>query len=368
MKYLAEFRDGQTAKSILSQIKAITTKPWTIMEVCGGQTHAIVRSGIDQLLPEKITLVHGPGCPVCVTPLEFIDKAIHLATLPDTIITTFGDMLRVPGSSDSLLSMQAKGADVRMVYSVLDAINIARENPTKEIIFFGIGFETTAPGNAMALLQARRLQLKNFSMLACHVLVPPALRSLLESETSRVDAYLAAGHVCAIMGLDEYKVLCQEFSIPIVVTGLEPVDILEGILHTVTQLEAKSAALENCYTRLVNEQGNPHARKTVQEVFTVCDRNWRGIGPIPQSGLTISESFNKWNAECKFDLSGINAEEPKECIAGLILQGIKKPNQCPCFATSCTPVHPLGATMVSGEGACAAYYQYSRLLHSTASL
>lgn len=364
MKYLDEFRDSQTAQAILKQIHATTSKPWTIMEVCGGQTHAIVRSGIDQLLPKQITLVHGPGCPVCVTPLEFIDKAIHLAEQPNTIITTFGDMLRVPGSTDSLLSMQDKGADVRMVYSVLDALKLAEENPAKEVIFFAIGFETTAPGNGMALIQAKRLDLHNFSMLACHVLVPPVLRSLLKSTTCQVDGYLAAGHVCTITGTADYKDLCDEFQIPIVVTGLEPVDILEGILHTIQQLETNRSQLENCYTRLVAEGGNPHARKALGEVFTVCDRNWRGIGTIPQSGLTLQESFNPWNAELKFKLEKISAKEPEACIAGLILQGIKKPQQCPCFDTTCTPQTPLGATMVSGEGACAAYYKYARFLHS----
>jgi hydrogenase expression/formation protein HypD len=364
MKYLDEFRDGATARSILQQIRTITTQPWTIMEVCGGQTHAIVKSGIDQLLPPEITLVHGPGCPVCVTPLEYIDKAISLATTPQTILTTFGDMLRVPGSTERVLSAQSKGADVRMVYSVLDAITLARENPDHEVIFFGIGFETTAPGNGMALLQAKNLGLQNFSMLACHVLVPPALRFLLESPACAVDGYLAAGHVCTIMGLDEYHSLCQKYQFPIVVTGLEPVDILDGILHTIQQLETNSAALENRYTRLVSEQGNPHAKKVLSQIFDVCDRLWRGIGSIPQSGLTIKDSFGQWNAEVKFDLSNITAQEPAECIAGLILQGIKKPSACPCFNTTCHPQSPLGATMVSGEGACAAYYKYSRFLSS----
>ncbi len=365
MKYLAEFRDGQTARSLLTEIKAITTRPWTIMEVCGGQTHAIIKSGINQLLPAEITLVHGPGCPVCVTPLEFIDKAIYLAGRPNTILTTFGDMLRVPGSSESLLSRQSEGADVRMVYSVLDAIRLARENPDKEIIFFAIGFETTAPGNGTALIQAKRLNLTNFSMLTCHVLVPPALRALLSGETGRVDGYLAAGHVCTITGLTDYKTLCHDFKVPIVVTGLEPVDILEGILHTIRQLEDGRANLENCYTRLVSDEGNLHAQTTLREVFKVCDRNWRGMGTIPESGLSIAEPFKQWNAEIKFDLSHISAEESGECIAGLILQGLKKPSQCLSFATDCTPQKPMGATMVSGEGACGAYYKYSRFLQST---
>ncbi len=362
MKYLDEFRDGKTARSLLQEIHEITSKPWTIMEVCGGQTHAIVKSGIDQLLPAEINLVHGPGCPVCVTPLEYIDKAIHLASQAGTIIATFGDMLRVPGSLESLLSMQSKGADVRMVYSVLDAITMASDNPDNEVVFFGIGFETTAPGNGMGLLQARKLGLKNFSMLACHVLVPPALRSLLESPQTQVHGYLAAGHVCAIMGLSEYDDLCREFQVPIVVTGLEPVDILDGLLHTIGQLESGQAELENRYTRLVAEQGNPHARKVLSEVFDVCDRLWRGIGMIPQSGLSIAEPFAPWNAEVKFDLRHISASEPEECIAGLILQGIKKPSACPCFNTTCHPQTPLGATMVSSEGACAAYYKYARFL------
>lgn len=365
MKYLDEFRDGQTAKSLLAEIKSITTRPWTIMEVCGGQTHTIIKSGIDQLLPEEITLVHGPGCPVCVTPLEFIDKAIYLAEQPGTILTTFGDMLRVPGSSESLLSIQSKGADVRMVYSVLDAIKLARETPDKEIVFFAIGFETTAPGNSTALTLAKRLNLTNFSMLTCHVLVPPALRALLSNGTNRVNGYLAAGHVCAITGLADYRDLCHDFKVPIVVTGLEPVDILEGIFHTIKQLETGSAILENCYARLVTETGNIHAQNNLQEVFKICDRNWRGMGKIPSSGLAISEPFKNWDAEVKFNLADITAKEPGECIAGLILQGIKKPNQCSSFATHCTPQHPLGATMVSGEGACAAYYKYTRFLQST---
>lgn len=362
MKYLDEFRDGNTARSLLREIQAVTTQPWTIMEVCGGQTHAIVKSGIDQLLPPEIRLVHGPGCPVCVTPLAYIDKAIALAATPRTILTTFGDMLRVPGSTDSLLSAQSRGRDVRMVYSVLDAVTLAAENPDHEVVFFGIGFETTAPGNGMALLQARRLGLENFSMLACHVLVPPALRFLLESPLSRVDGYLAAGHVCTITGLEEYHSLCCDFPVPIVVTGLEPVDILDGILHTVQQLEARTPFLENRYTRLVHEQGNPHARQVLTQVFEVCDRQWRGIGTIPQSGLTISEPFAKWDAEVKFNLTTIQTEEPPACIAGLILQGIKRPSSCPCFNTTCHPHTPLGATMVSSEGACAAYYKYARHL------
>ncbi len=360
MKYLSEFRDPSLAKNLLAEIHAITTKPWTLMEVCGGQTHAIVRSGIDQLLPPSINLVHGPGCPVCVTPISFIDKAINLASQPEIILTTFGDMMRVPGSVGNLLDAKSRGADVRMVYSVLEAVTLAHENSDKQIVFFGVGFETTAPGNAMAILQAQRLELENFSILACHVLVPPALRALLDNEDNQVDAYLAAGHVCTIMGLEEYQEIADQYKVPIVATGLEPVDILAGILQAVKQLENGDYSLENEYTRSVTSNGNIHARQVIDQVFTVCDRTWRGIGLLPKSGLAIRKEFAAYDAEQKFETQ-VPEEIESDCLAGEVLQGILKPNKCPHFGERCKPEHPLGATMVSGEGACAAYYKYQGL-------
>ncbi len=361
MKYLSEFRDPSLAKALLAEIHSTVTQPWTLMEVCGGQTHAIVRSGIDQLLPPSLRLVHGPGCPVCVTPIAFIDKAINLAAHPEIILTTFGDMMRVPGSAGNLLEAKGRGADVRMVYSVLEAVTLAQEYPERQIVFFGVGFETTAPGNAMAILQARRLGLENFTILACHVLVPPALRALLDNPENRVDGYLAAGNVCTIMGLDEYQQIVDEYQVPIVATGLEPVDILAGILEAVRQLEKGEYQLENEYKRSVTATGNLHARKVIDQVFRRCNRTWRGIGLLPQSGLAIRDQFTAFDAEQKFQLQAAE-ETDNGCLAGQVLQGLLNPTECPYFGSRCKPEHPLGATMVSGEGACAAYYKYQGLI------
>ncbi len=360
MKYLAEFRDAALAKALLAEINTTVTKPWTLMEVCGGQTHAIVRSGIDQLLPPALGLVHGPGCPVCVTPISFIDKAINLASRPEVIITTFGDMMRVPGSLGNLLDAKGRGADVRMVYSVLEAVSLAQEEPDRQIVFFGVGFETTAPGNATAILQAQRLALENFSILACHVLVPPALRALLAKPTNRVDGYLAAGHVCTIMGLSDYEEIVQQYKVPIVATGLEPLDILAGILEAVKMLEKGEYRLENEYRRSVTVAGNLQAQKIIDQVFTICDRTWRGIGLLPQSGLAIRPQFAAFDAEQRFQPQA-SAETDNGCLAGQVLQGLLKPSSCPFFGERCKPEHPLGATMVSSEGACAAYYKYQGL-------
>ncbi len=360
MKFLDEYRDPATARKLLDEIARITTKPWVIMEICGGQTHAIIRNGIDQLLPEKIELVHGPGCPVCVTPLEMIDKALAIASTPDVIFTSFGDMLRVPGSSKDLFMVKSEGADVRIVYSPLEALKIASENPDKQVVFFGVGFETTAPVTAMTVLEASRRKLDNFCMLVSHVLVPPAIASLLESPANRVQGFLAAGHVCTIMGWSEYEPLAQRYRIPIVVTGFEPVDILEGILLTVKQLEAGRCEVENQYSRVVKRDGNAIAQEQIRKVMQVVDRKWRGIGNIPASGLSLRPEFGQYNAEIVFDIEDIETEEPEECISGVILQGLKKPFDCPAFGTRCTPRTPLGATMVSSEGACAAYYAYAR--------
>ncbi len=361
MKYLSEFRDPAPAKALLAQIHSTVTTPWTLMEVCGGQTHAIVRSGIDQLLPPSLHLVHGPGCPVCVTPISFIDKAINLASRPEIILTTFGDMMRVPGSAGNLLEAKGRGADVRMVYSVLEAVNLAQENPDRQIVFFGVGFETTAPGNAMAILQAQRLALDNFSILACHVLVPPALRALLDNEENKVDGYLAAGNVCTVMGLEEYQLIVDHYKVPIIATGLEPVDILAGILAAVSQLEKGEACLENEYRRSVTATGNLHARKIIDQVFKRCDRTWRGIGLLPQSGLAIRDHFAAFDAEQRFQPQA-SRETDNDCLAGQVLQGLLKPPECPFFGSRCKPEHPLGATMVSGEGACAAYYKYQGII------
>ena len=360
MKFLDEYRDGALAQKLAAEIHRVTTKPWTIMEVCGGQTHAIVKFGIDELLPQFITLIHGPGCPVCVTPLEVIDQALEIAARPGVIFTSFGDMLRVPGSTTDLLAAKARGADVRIVYSPLDAVKIAAENPAREVVFFGVGFETTAPATAMAVFQASQKGLKNFSMLISHVLVPPAIEALMSSPHCRVQAFLAAGHVCTVMGFEEYFPLARKYHVPIVVTGFEPLDILQGILMTVQQLEAGRAEVENQYSRAVRREGNQPAQALIKKVFKVVPRKWRGIGEIPQSGLGLSEAFTAFAAERRFGLAEHHVEEPAECIAGIILQGLKKPHECPAFGTRCTPEHPLGATMVSSEGACAAYYRYRR--------
>jgi hydrogenase expression/formation protein HypD len=360
MKFLDEYRDGELAQQLAREIHRITTRPWTIMEVCGGQTHAIVKFGIDELLPKQITLIHGPGCPVCVTPLETIDKALTIAARPDVIFTSFGDMLRVPGSTTDLLSVKARGGDVRIVYSPLDAVKLAEQNPAKEVVFLGVGFETTAPATGMAVFQAAQKGLKNFSMLISHVLVPPAIEALMSSPNCRVQAFLAAGHVCAVMGYEEYFPLAAKYRVPMVVTGFEPMDILQGILMAVQQLESGRAEVENQYSRSVRREGNLPAQELMRKVFKVVPRKWRGLGEIPQSGLGLSDGYAAFDAEKKFGLADHHVEEPAECIAGLVLQGLKKPHECPAFGTRCTPEHPFGATMVSSEGACAAYYRYRR--------
>jgi len=359
MKFLDEYRDGGLAQKLAAEIQRVTTKPWTIMEVCGGQTHAIVKFGIDELLPKEIELIHGPGCPVCVTPLEMIDKALEIAAQPEVIFTSFGDMLRVPGSTTDLLSVKAKGGDVRIVYSPLDAMKLAEENPAKEVVFFGVGFETTAPATAMAVFQAAQKKLKNFSMLISHVLVPPAIEALMSSPNCRVQGFLAAGHVCAVMGYEEYFPLVKKYRVPIVVTGFEPLDILHGILMVVRQLESGRAEVENQYARAVTRAGNQPAQALIKKIFQVVPRKWRGVGEIPQSGLGLAGEYVAFDAE-KFGLADRRVDEPAECMAGLILQGLLKPHECAAFGSKCTPEHPLGATMVSSEGACAAYYRYRR--------
>jgi len=360
VKFLDEYRDGEFAQKLAAEIHRVTTKPWTIMEVCGGQTHAIVKFGIDELLPKQIELIHGPGCPVCVTPLEMIDKALEIAAQPNVIFTSFGDMLRVPGSTTDLLSVKAKGGDVRIVYSPLDAVKLAELNPAKEIVFFGVGFETTAPATAMAVFQAAQKGLKNFSMLISHVLVPPAIEALMSSPNCRVQGFLAAGHVCAVMGYEEYFPLVKKYRVPIVVTGFEPLDILQGILMVVQQLESGRAEVENQYSRAVSRAGNQPAQALIKKVFQVVPRKWRGVGEIPQSGLGLVSAYATFDAEKKFGLADRCVDEPAECQSGLILQGLRKPHECPAFGAKCTPEHPLGATMVSSEGACAAYYRYRR--------
>lgn len=361
MKYLDEFRDPEIAKQILSEIHKTVTKPWVIMEICGGQTHSIIRNGIDQVLPEEIELVHGPGCPVCVTPLEIIDKAIAIAGKPNVIFTSFGDMLRVPGSKKDLFMVKSEGGDVRTVYSPLEALTIAKANPDKEVVFFAVGFETTAPGNAMAIHQAAMEGINNFSELVSHVLVPPAMEALLSSPENRVQGYLAAGHVCTIMGWEEYDPIAEKYKVPIVPTGFEPVDVLEGILLVVKQLEEGRHEVENQYLRSVKREGNPVAQNLISEIYEVTDRKWRGIGEIPMSGFVIREKYKLFDAEDKFSVGDIHADEPELCISGVILQGLKKPHECPAFGKECTPTTPLGATMVSSEGACAAYYKYQRM-------
>lgn len=360
MKYVDEYRDSGLAQTIVQEIRRLQTRPWVIMEVCGGQTHAIVKHGVDELLPEGIELVHGPGCPVCVTPLETIDKAHAIARQRGVIFTSFGDMLRVPGSATDLLTLKSCGADVRIVYSPLDALKIARANPDKQVVFFAIGFETTAPANALAVWQAKREGIKNFSLLVAHVLVPPAITAILEAPHNRVQGFLGPGHVCAVGGYEEYEALSARFGVPIVVAGFEPLDILEGILMVVRQLESGHARVENQYLRAVRREGNRRAQEIVSTVFAVCDRTWRGIGTIPHSGYRLREEFRDYDAEQRFALAEIDTKEPTVCISGQILRGAKKPHDCPAFGTLCTPQHPLGATMVSAEGACAAYYQYGR--------
>jgi len=360
MKFVDEYRDQKAAEFFRDAIHNIVTKPWVLMEVCGGQTHAIVKYGIDELLPKEVELVHGPGCPVCVTPLELIDKAILIASRPDVIFCSFGDMLRVPGSEKDLLMVKASGGDVRIVYSPLDAVKIAKDNPDKEVVFFAVGFETTAPANAMAVHQAKELGIRNFSILVSHVLVPPAIEAVMSSPLCRVQAFLAAGHVCTVMGYNEYLPLAEKYKVPIVVTGFEPLDILQGIYMTVKQLEEGRHEVENQYARSVKKEGNRPAQDLVSRVFRVVPRKWRGVGEIPESGLGLTAGYAAYDAEAKFDVGDITVDEPEECISGLVLQGIKKPNECPAFGTRCTPEHPFGATMVSNEGACAAYYRYRR--------
>lgn len=362
MKYLDEYRNEALAQKIVGELRRIVTKPWVLMEVCGGQTHTIVKYGLDHLLPSEVELVHGPGCPVCVTSLEMIDKAHAIAQLPDVIFCSFGDMLRVPGSAADLLVLKSRGADVRVVYSPIDSLKIARANPTKRVVFFAIGFETTAPGNAMAVWQARQQGITNFSVLVSHVLVPPAMASILHSPLNRVQGFLGPGHVCTVMGYHEYEPIAERYNVPIVITGFEPLDILEGVLMTVSQLEAGSAEVQNQYPRVVRREGNRVAQELVNKVFVTCDRKWRGVGSIPQSGYKLRDEFCDHDAERLFRVEGIDTQEPSVCISGLVLQGVKKPHDCPAFGNRCTPDHPLGATMVSAEGACAAYYAYGRHL------
>jgi hydrogenase expression/formation protein HypD len=358
MKYVDEYRDAAIVRKLSGAIAEATTKPWTIMEICGGQTHAIVKFGLDELLPRGITLVHGPGCPVCVTSAELIDHAVELAVMQGVVLCSFGDMLRVPGNTVDLLTAKARGGDVRVVYSPLDAVTLARENPSKQVVFFAVGFETTAPANAMSVLLAEREGLKNFSILTSHVLVPPAMRAILGSPDNRVQGFLAAGHVCTIMGIGEYGPITRAYRAPIIITGFEPVDILEGILLCVRQLESGRAEVENAYSRAVRPEGNLHARKVVEQVFQVSDRDWRGIGVIPQSGLSVRERYASFDANTRFILSASKGNLAGECISGEIMRGVKKPHDCPAFGTRCNPERPLGAPMVSSEGACAAYYRY----------
>jgi hydrogenase expression/formation protein HypD len=358
MKYLDEYRREEDAQVLLAAIRRKVTRPWTIMEICGGQTHTLIRSGIDRMLPEEITLVHGPGCPVCVTPLEMIDRGLAIARQPGVIFTSFGDMLRVPGSTTDLLSVKAQGADVRMVYSPLDALKLAQKHPDRQVVFFAVGFETTAPGNAMAVYQARQMGLTNFSMLVSHVLVPPAMEAILGAADNAVQAFLAAGHVCTVMGYREYEPIGARYSAPIVVTGFEPLDLLQGIYMAVDALEAGRCEVENQYSRVVTREGNAAAQHILAEVFEPADRQWRGIGLIPRSGYGLRGPYQEYDAERRFGVGEIVAPESAVCIAGEILRGHKKPHQCPAFGAACTPEHPLGAPMVSSEGACAAYYTY----------
>jgi len=358
LKFIDEYRNEEAARRYSSLINDITTKKWNIMEVCGGQTHAIVKFGLDELLPKGINLIHGPGCPVCVTSLELIDRSIELASRGDVIFCSFGDMLRVPGSKKDLLLVKSEGGDVRMMYSPLDALKIAKENPNKEVIFFAVGFETTAPANAMAVYQAKQQGIKNFSILVSHVLVPPAMEAILSSKSNLVQGFLAAGHVCTVMGYNEYFPLAEKYKVPIVVTGFEPLDILQGIYMCIKQLEEGRHEVENQYARAVNREGNLTAQNIVSTVFKVGTRKWRGIGEIPDSGLVLQDDYIEYDASLKFGLAEMFVEEPKECISGLVLQGQKKPFECEAFGKKCTPEHPLGATMVSSEGACAAYYRY----------
>jgi len=358
MKYVDEYRQADRVETVLDQIRETVRQPWVMMEICGGQTHAIVRHRLDRLLPDELELVHGPGCPVCVTPIEQIDRALAIAARPEVIFTSFGDMLRVPGTNTDLLSVRAAGGDVRVVYSPLDALTIAQANPNRQVVFFAIGFETTAPANAMCALQAARLGLDNFSLLVSHVRVPPAIEAILSAKGSRVQGFLAAGHVSAVMGYWEYPPLAERFQVPIVITGFEPLDLAWGILETVRMLEAGEVGVANAYQRAVTYQGNRPAQLVIDQVFEPCDRNWRGIGLIAGSGWRLRPAYASFDAELRFDVGPIRSAESEDCIAGRILQGLSKPTDCPAFGSACTPEHPLGATMVSSEGACAAYYRY----------
>jgi len=360
VKYLTEYRDGHIGRALAERIKRAATRRWTLMELCGGQTHTIVRQGIDELLGDAVEMIHGPGCPVCVTPLEQIDRAVHLASRPGVIFTSFGDMLRVPGSECDLLQVRARGGTVRIVYSPLDAVELAIKHPDKQVVFFAVGFETTAPANAMAVYRAAQLGVRNFSMLVSHVTVPPAMLAILDAPDNRVQGFLAAGHVCAVMGWEEYEPIAAAYHVPIVVTGFEPVDILEGIHLAVQQLEAGDAFVENQYVRSVHRDGNRPARDLVSKVFRLANRKWRGIGEIPASGLELREEYSDFDAVQRFGLADIRADEPAECRSGDVLRGRIKPNQCPMFGTMCKPEHPMGAPMVSTEGACAAYFNYGR--------
>jgi len=361
MKFLTEYRNPEMVEMYLTELRKTVTQPWTIMEVCGGQTHSLVKNGILNLLPEEIRMVHGPGCPVCVTPLQLIDKAVFLAEKKGVILCSFGDMIRVPGSERSLLEAKAAGADVRIMYSPLEAVKLAKENPDREVVFFAVGFETTAPANALSVIHAKLLGLKNYSILASHVLVPPAMEAIMNDEVTRIQAFLAAGHVCAIMGMGQYYDLVEKFDMPIVVTGFEPVDLLQGILMTVRQLESGRANLENQYARVVKREGNPEALNIIKQVFEVTDREWRGLGIIPFSGWEVKEELSRFDASKRFSIDIPRAPECPDCIAGQILKGIKKPGECSQFGTRCTPEHPLGAPMVSSEGACAAYYHFANV-------
>lgn len=364
MKYLDEYRDEGLAQNVVGEIRRMVSRPWVIMEVCGGQTHTIVKYGLDFLLPSEIELVHGPGCPVCVTSLEMIDKALEIAQQPDVIFCSFGDMLRVPGSQVDLLICKSRGADVRIVYSPLDCLRIAKANPDKKVVFFAIGFETTAPANAMSVWQAREMGITNYSILVSHVLVPPSMTSILQSPNNRVQAFLGPGHVCAVMGYKEYEPISARYKVPVVITGFEPIDLLEGVLMAVKQLEAGKAEVENQYSRVITRQGNLAAQRLMNQVFEVCDRKWRGVGTIPKSGYKLRYEFRDHDAERIFHVEEIDTKESSLCISGQVLKGVKKPHDCPAFGKECDPDHPLGATMVSAEGACAAYYIYGRHLAS----
>lgn len=361
MKYVDEYRDPNISQKLAREIRQTITRSWTLMEICGGQTHSIVKYGIDQLLPPEIELVHGPGCPVCVTSLEMIDKAHRIAERPDVIFCSFGDMLRVPGSQSDLLILKSRGADVRVVYSPLDCLKIAKSNPNKKVVFFGIGFETTAPANAMAVWQAQQQGIANFFLLASHVLVPPVMTALLQSPLNRVQGFLGPGHVCTVMGYREYEPISARYNVPIVITGFEPSDLLEGILLAIRQLEAGHAEVENQYRRVITREGNLAAQELIHRVFELCDRKWRGVGSIPESGYKLRYEFRDYDAERIFEVEEIRTVESSLCISGLVLRGVRKPHECPAFGKECTPEHPLGATMVSSEGACAAYYSYRRL-------